>query len=170
MPSPFLYVGQRSLRNDSMTWSVATPMCVAPSSSIMNTLFTTARVRADLDAVGVLMAGTRREELAEELVGPVDEVDAQGTEPGTAPQWLLPRHADGGSFGRDGVLGRSGRVGNCVGDRLVQLEQQPVHRTEHEYRAGDVEPDEQFGDALRVLHVAEDALCDHRPERDRHRW
>ncbi len=30
IPSPVLYPGHRALRNDSMTWSVATPMCVAP--------------------------------------------------------------------------------------------------------------------------------------------
>ena len=34
MPAPVLYPGQRSLRKDSMTWSVATAMWVAPRSSM----------------------------------------------------------------------------------------------------------------------------------------
>ena len=41
MPSPVLYPGQSSLRKDSMTWSVATPRCVAPPSSICSTVWST---------------------------------------------------------------------------------------------------------------------------------
>ena len=129
-----------------------------------NTLFTTARVRADLDAVGVLMAGPGREELAEQLVGAVDEVDAHGREPGTAPVTCGQRPSATPTADRSGAtVPRPERRGrDCVGDGHVQLEQEPVHRTEHEHRAGDVEADEQLGDALRVLHVAEHALRDHR--------
>ena len=36
-PAPVLYPGQRSLRNDSITWSVATPTCVDPVSIICST-------------------------------------------------------------------------------------------------------------------------------------
>ena len=42
-PSPVLYPGHSALRNDSMTWSVATPRWVAPPSSIPSTLPTTPR-------------------------------------------------------------------------------------------------------------------------------
>ena len=42
-PSPVLYPGHRSLRNDSMTWSVATPTCDAPALSIESTDCTTPR-------------------------------------------------------------------------------------------------------------------------------
>ena len=41
IPSPVLYPGHSSLRNDSMTWSVATPTCVAPPSSIWATEWST---------------------------------------------------------------------------------------------------------------------------------
>src|SRR6266516_2409076 len=37
MPAPVLYSDQSALRKDSMTWSVATPMWVAPCSIISNT-------------------------------------------------------------------------------------------------------------------------------------
>ena len=41
MPAPVLYPGHRSLRNDSITWSVATPTWVAPSPSSWSTEPTT---------------------------------------------------------------------------------------------------------------------------------
>ena len=46
MPEPSLYPAHRSLRNDSMTWSVATPMWVAPSSSRVRHVPTTPRAAA----------------------------------------------------------------------------------------------------------------------------
>jgi hypothetical protein len=44
IPALDLYVGHTSLRNDSITWSVATPTWVAPSCSLVNTDWTTPRV------------------------------------------------------------------------------------------------------------------------------
>ena len=46
MPALVLYPGHRSLRNDSMTWSVATPTWVAPSSSSWSTVPSAPRVAA----------------------------------------------------------------------------------------------------------------------------
>ena len=43
-PSPVLYPSYSSLRNDSMTWSVATPTWVAPSSRRVTMLRSTPRV------------------------------------------------------------------------------------------------------------------------------
>ena len=62
-----------------MTWSVATPRCVAPSSSMPNTDCTTARVPPTSTPVRVEVPGPRREVLPEELVGAVDEMHAHGT-------------------------------------------------------------------------------------------
>ena len=42
-PSPVLYPGHRSLRNDSMTWSVATPTWDAPPATMDSTDCTTPR-------------------------------------------------------------------------------------------------------------------------------
>ena len=59
-----------------MTWSVATPTCVAPCSSIAEHRADHAAHRGDLDPVGV---DVRRhaEVVAEQLVGAVDEVDLE---------------------------------------------------------------------------------------------
>ena len=76
MPSLVLYPTHRSLRNDSTTWSVATPTCVAPCSSMPSTEPTHPAHRRDLDPVGV---DVRRhaEVVAEQLVGAVDEMDLE---------------------------------------------------------------------------------------------
>jgi hypothetical protein len=67
-------VGHRSLRNDSITWSVATATWVAPSSNMESTEPGHAAGGGHLPTVG---GHVRRqgEVVAEQLVGAVDQVD-----------------------------------------------------------------------------------------------
>ena len=67
-----------------MTWSVATPTCVAPSSSMPITDASTPRTAPTSMPDGV---ARRRhgEVVAEELVGAVDEVDVHGGRPASRP-------------------------------------------------------------------------------------
>jgi hypothetical protein len=65
--------GQRSLRNDSMIWSVATPMCVAPVSSISYDRAQHAE-HAALRRIDALREAAQAVEVAEQLVRAVDEV------------------------------------------------------------------------------------------------
>ena len=60
-----------------MTWSVATPTWVAPSSSIDSTDDRTPRDGADLAARRVDV-GRGAEEVAEQLVGAVHQVNSHG--------------------------------------------------------------------------------------------
>jgi hypothetical protein len=51
-PAPVLYPGHRSFRNDSITWSVATPMCVASPSIMPSTVPSTPRTAANCGSFG----------------------------------------------------------------------------------------------------------------------
>ena len=59
-----------------MTWSLATPTCVAPSPTSCSVEPTTPIVAAY--GPGLVVAGRLPEVLAEQLVGPVDQMDAHG--------------------------------------------------------------------------------------------
>ena len=76
MPADDLYPANRSLRNDSMTRSVAQPTCVAPSS---RSRYSSCSTRPDTPDSGIAVAPEdrrpRREVRPEQLVGGVDEVE-----------------------------------------------------------------------------------------------
>ncbi len=58
-----------------MTWSVATPTCVAPSCSMVNSDWTTPRVAPISTPSLVEMSWSRRVVLPEDLVGAVDKMN-----------------------------------------------------------------------------------------------
>ena len=59
-PAPVLYPGQSSLRNDSITWSVATPRWVAPSSRIVMMVPSTPRTAPTSSPRGSRCDGTAK--------------------------------------------------------------------------------------------------------------
>ena len=73
MPAPVLTPGQRRLRNDSMTWSVATPTWVVPRWIIPRTDASTPRTAATSLPVAIARGG-KGVIVPEQFVGAVDEI------------------------------------------------------------------------------------------------
>ena len=83
-----LVAGDRSLRNDSMTWSVATPAWVTPSPSAQHRA---EHPPARATSRPARSSGRRAEEVAEQLVGAVDQVHLHAREPPT-PGFFTSSH------------------------------------------------------------------------------
>ena len=112
--------------------------------------------RADLDPGVVGVTGTRGKELAEELVGAVDEVDLHPAS--------LSQVTDTTRRSRDRDVARRRGVTRCEHDPVVahvQLEEKLLHTREDADRAEHVEADEHGRDPFEILHVAEGPLPGH---------
>ena len=115
-PAPVLYPAQRSLRNDSMMWSVATPDVGRAVLEQVEHRRDHAADRADVDAVGIDVLRPRVV-VPEQLVGAVDEVDVHG---GTvrlrANGEASPFRAPPAGSGRDARPHRAGEEAEVVPD------------------------------------------------------